>query len=405
MFLYNIGIKLYIFFIYLASPFVPKAAKAIKGRRNFFSNNKPDHQTKYIWFHTSSLGEFEQGRPLIEKIKKENPGKKILLSFYSPSGFEVRMNYDFADRVIYLPFDSLPNARKFFEHFEIEMAIFVKYDVWPFFIKEAFKKNIPVFLTSAVFRNDHFFFKWYGKFFLQLLKRMKKIFVQDENSVKLAQEFGLDNVIQAGDVRVDRVLEIKKNIAQMPEMEKFIDGKKCIVFGSVYDYEIPIIQSVLNDTDGETKFIIVPHDISENILEKFKAKLPENIFYSQIDKYKSERILIVDHVGSLNKIYQYASMAYIGGGFKRRGLHNTLEPAVFNIPVFFGPHFHKYPEAVSMLKEDLVFVENSAPGLAKIMALKLKEQLGLDFVQRSQKWFTKNSGATDLIYKELSAIF
>lgn len=405
MFFYSIGIKIYVFFIYLVSPFNHKASKAVKGRKNFFQIHTPDHQTKYIWFHVSSLGEFEQGRPIIEKIKREHPEKKILLSFYSPSGFEIRKNYQLADKVIYLPFDSSSNAKRFFDHFQIEMAVFVKYDVWPFFIKEILRRKIPVFLTSAVFRDDHFYFKWYGKFFLNFLKEMNKIFVQDHHSVELGKRNGLSNIEHSGDVRVDRVVEIKSTIAKMPLVESFINNKKCIVFGSVYEYEINIIQAILRDTNEEVKLIIAPHEINEHVLDQFKNAFSESIFYADLNNYKNERVLIIDHVGSLNKIYQYASIAYVGGGYSRRGMHNILEPAVFNIPVCFGPHYHKFPEAISLLENDLVFVENSAPRLAKIMAIKLKENISPVFIINSQKWFNENSGATHLIYNGLSPLF
>lgn len=403
MFFYSIGIKFYVILIHLASIFNKKASKAINGRKDFFKITAKDSGQKYIWFHASSLGEFEQGRPIIEKIKRENKDKKILLSFYSPSGFEVRKNYEFADKVIYLPFDSASNARKFFDFFQIEMAVFIKYDVWPFFAQETLRRKIPFFLTSAVFRNDHFYFKWYAKFFLNFLKRMNRIYVQDEDSVELAKKHGLNNVERTGDARIDRVIEIKSDIKKMPEIEKFVDGKKCIVFGSVYHYEIPIIQSILNDVE-EVKLIVAPHIVDDENLELFLKAIPETVLYKNLDQLKNERVLLIDHIGSLNRIYQYATIVYIGGGYNK-GIHNILEPAVYNIPVFIGPSHTKFPEANSLRNAQLVFVENSATRLAKMMAVKLKENQSENFVLVSQKWFVDNSGSTDLIYNGLLSNF
>jgi len=404
MFFYSIGIKIYLFIIYLASAFNKKASKAIKGRKDFFKINLPDSKQKYIWFHCASLGEFEQGRPIIERIKKQNPEKKVLLSFFSPSGFEIRKDYSFADKIVYLPFDSASNAKKFLSIFSIEMAVFVKYDVWPFYMKEILKRKIPVFLTSAVFRKDQFFFKWYGAFFLKLLTRMNIIFVQNEESISLAKSKRLNNAELAGDARVDRVEQIKLNIQEIPSVKQFIRKKKCIVLGSVYESETVFIKYLVEHLGEDFKIIIVPHSVDSSTLNHFKKVFPQAELFTNLNKKRECSVLLVDHVGSLNQIYQYASGVYVGGGYDK-GIHNILEPAVFNIPIFFGSHYHKFPEAFSLLKENLAFVENDSLQLAKCMVTKLTEDTSPEFFNNSKKWFKKNSGATDLIYSKLSRFF
>jgi 3-deoxy-D-manno-octulosonic-acid transferase len=405
MFLYSIGIKIYVLAIYLVSFFNLKARKIIQGRKGFFDLNQPEKDHAYIWFHCASLGEFEQGRPIIEKIKKEFPAKKILLSFFSPSGYEIRKNYEFADKVIYLPFDSSSNAKRFIQTFHIEMAIFVKYDVWPFYLRELLKQQIPVFLTSAVFRKNHVFFKWYGAFLKKLMFGINKIFVQDADSKNMAETNGLTNVEIAGDARIDRVLQIKESIGEVSGVKSFLNGSACIAFGSVYQSDVKLIEYLTTHASKEYKWMIVPHQVDENSIKYFKQVFPEAILFSRLqEEYSGQHILIVDHVGSLNKLYQYAKMAYIGGGFEAN-IHNILEPAVFNIPVFFGPAFGKFPEASSLINEGLAFSDPNPVNLAKIMTSQLEQQASPGFKQRSNDWFSKKSGATDLIFSELRSYF
>ncbi len=404
MFFYGIAIKIYILFINLASPFYIKAKKAIAGRKNFFNIHQPDNSIKYIWFHCASLGEFEQGRPLIEKIKKELPDKKILLSFFSPSGYEIRKDYAFADKVVYLPFDSSSHAKKFLQAFNVEMAIFVKYDVWPYYLREILRKKIPVFLTSAVFRKDHFFFKWYGAFLRSMMAKMNKIFVQNNESKKIALDNGLLNVEVTGDVRIDRVLQIKENAVRMKDVEAFLDQKKCIIFGSAYRSDEGVITYIEKNLNDDHKIIIAPHQVDENVLNYFKQRHPRSILFKDLAEYSDQRILLIDHIGSLNQLYQYADLVYIGGGFEK-GIHNILEPAVFNIPVFFGPRFEKFPEALSLIVEKLAFSDPDPTTVAKSMVMSLKEKEVKGHQERSKSWFTLNSGSTDLIFNNLCLFF
>jgi 3-deoxy-D-manno-octulosonic-acid transferase len=386
------------------APFHTKARKMIAGRREFFASPPPPHNQGCIWFHCASLGEFEQGRPLIEKIKKEFPSKKILLSFFSPSGYEVRKNYDLADWVIYLPFDSATNARKFFDKYKIDLVVFVKYDVWPFYLREILRRKIPVFLTSAVFRANQFYFKSYGSFFKKMLQQLNSIFVQDSASENIAGLHGFKNIEIAGDARIDRVLAIKNKPLPMEEVKKFTGDNPCIVFGSIYPSDMEIISLVEKNLGPDAKLIIAPHQVHAHEIRLLQQRYPQALLFRDILKAANQRILIVDHVGSLNQLYQFATMAYVGGGFER-GIHNILEPAVFNIPVFIGPRYSKFPEATSLVSENLVFSGSTQANVAQLMLNSPDKLNKFDFIHRSENWFLRHAGATDLILNKLALYF
>lgn len=400
LFIYSIGIRLYIFILYLVSPFNSKAKKSLRGRKSFFKNKTPDNNNKFIWFHCASLGEFEQGRPLIEKIKKEHPSKKVLLSFFSPSGYEIRKDYEFADEVIYLPFDTRKNVKLFFKMYQIDMVIFVKYDVWPLYLKQILSQKIPVYLVSAVFRKNHFFFQWYGKFQKKLMYKINRIFVQDSGSKMIAESNGFNNVEIAGDLRLDRVLQIQQEVQPIELVEQFVGNHSCIVLGSIYRVDLPIIEEILKNSTIDTKIIIAPHLVSKTEVEYFCSKFPKAIQFADLDKYAQQQILIIDHIGSLNKLYQYATKVYVGGGFGL-GIHNILEPAVYSIPVYFGPRYHKFPEAEMLVKENLAFTGTSPLEIAKRMIQEESEVDSSNFVEKSKKWFKTHSGATQLIFRHL----
>lgn len=400
MVVYSVVIRLYILLIRLISPFHSKAYKLIAGRRHFFKHHEPDKNIQYIWFHCASLGEFEQARPIIEKIKSEHPQKKILLSFFSSSGYEIRKEYPLADKVIYLPFDSEINANMFFGTFKITLAIFVKYDLWPYYLKELLSRKIPVYLTSATFRKDHWYFRWYGHFMLKMIKRFNQIFVQDQESYDLLVQHAFNNVKLSGDVRVDRVIQIQKTDETMEEIERFLDHQHCWIFGSIYPAEINLIKYVAQNS--QWKIILAPHQIDDSTIQFFKKQLAFSRLYSEANFDSDVNILIVDHVGSLNKLYKYASGVYIGGGFGKT-IHNILEPAVWGVPVYFGPHFSKFPEAKSMLDKKMAFSSPNGDELAKLMCIREKEFDKMNYVQLSTEWFSVNSGATSLIYNYLCA--
>lgn len=401
MFFYNLIIRFYYLAIYLASPFHAKAKLAVKGRKNFFKIHTADkYKEGFIWFHVASLGEFEQGRPLLEMIRKEHPTQKILLSFFSPSGYEVRKNYECADVVVYLPFDTKSNARKFLNAFPIEMAIFVKSELWPFYIKALFSKRIPTYLVSATLKEKGFYFKWYGRFFKKLLGGLNQVYVQDKDSEERGLEHGLKNITLSGDMRIDRVLTIKENCQVWPELNDFLGNKKAIIFGSIYPHDEPLMDAFIAELKGAQPVIIVPHEVGASYILHLKKKYSSAILFSDLKNWKEEKILIIDNIGMLNSLYKIAQMAYIGCGFGW-GIHSVLEPAVFGIPVFYGPHHQNSLEAQIFIKEKMGFSSKNYEGLCKLMITSLLNLESAYFHRQAEEWFSKNAGATALIFNDL----
>jgi len=398
MWLYLITNQLYVAAIWIASFFSSKAKKAIQGRMDFFEKHPVSDQS-YIWFHCSSLGEFEQGRPLIEKLKEHFPEKKILLSFFSPSGYEMRKNYNGADKVVYLPFDSSSNAKKFIHTFKIEKAIFIKYDVWPWYVKELQENKIPVYLVSSLFRKNQFYFKWYGSFYQKLLKKLDGIFVQNAESLEVATNHGFTNVHVAGDMRIDRVIAIKNNSTGIERIEEFLKGRKAIVCGSVYPAEIELIKSIVNHLLPDEKLIIAPHNTDAGTVTFFMQQIPNAISFEKWNESSASQVMVIDHIGSLSRIYKYASSVYVGGGFGR-SIHNILEPAVYGVPVFFGPNFSRFPEARQFINSEIGFSDTDQPALAdKIIS---SRQINPQKTRHnSEQWFFENSGATQLIFNSI----
>ena len=303
--------------------------------------------------HCASLGEFEQGRPLIEKIKAEQPDQKIILTFFSPSGFEIRKNYDYADCIVYLPYDSPSNARQFLDLVKPKKAIFVKYEFWHFYLKGLKKRKIPTYLISTVFRKEQSFFKWYGGFFRNMLSSFTHIFTQDENSVLLLKEINFENAKAIGDTRVDRVLAIGKSAKQFPEIEAFCAQSNILICGSTWPPDEAILAHFINNSlPPNWKIIIAPHDIKTSHIEQIQKRftVPTNTYTNlAIGRKNDAKVLIINNIGILSSIYQYGKIAYIGGGFGS-GIHNTLEPITFGLPVIFGSKFQKFTEAVELVK-------------------------------------------------------
>jgi len=306
-----------------------------------------DRNAKYIWFHAASLGEFEQGRPMIETLRKRHPAYKILLTFFSPSGYEVRKNYVGADVICYLPFDTLYKVRKFINLANPSIAVFIKYEFWLNYLTELKKRNIKIYLISAVFRPGQLFFKWYGKWYRSALRCYAYIFVQDEASKKLLAAYGIKNVEVCGDTRLDRVLEIRQRARLLPEVEIFAKGEqKILVVGSSWPEDEEIIIPYFN-SHPEIKMIIAPHEISRGHLLYIQSLLCRpsvRLSEATQETLQTNDCLIIDSVGLLSSIYRYSDVAYIGGGFGK-GIHNTLEAAVYGIPVIFGPKYQKFKEA------------------------------------------------------------
>ncbi|MFR9165472.1 MAG: 3-deoxy-D-manno-octulosonic acid transferase [Dysgonomonas sp.] len=354
---YNFAIWLYALVVRIISPFHRKARLMIKGHKEVYRKLKEevDPNAKYIWIHAASLGEFEQGRPIIERIKKDYPQYKILLSFFSPSGYEVQKNYELADIVCYMPFDKKRNVKRFLNAFTPGVAIFIKYEFWYNFISNLYKRDVPVYMVSAIFRPDQMFFKWYGKSLRKIFKFYKCICVQDENSRNLLKGIGVTNTVVCGDTRFDRVLQIKSEAKHLPLVEAFVskvqgNNVKTLIAGSSWPKDEDIFIPYFNSSN--IKLIIAPHEIHESHLAYIESTVKRPaIRYSQATEsnVKYHDCLIIDSFGLLSSIYGYGDIAYIGGGFGV-GIHNIVEAAVYGIPVIFGPNFKKFREAHQLIE-------------------------------------------------------
>jgi len=355
-YLYTIGIYLYNLLINIAAIFNKKAATMLRGRRETFSKIKQSFEPgdHVFWFHCASLGEFEQGRPVIEMAKAEKTGIKILLTFYSPSGYEVRNNYAKADCVVYLPADTLRNAHRLINMVNPEKAVFVKYEFWYNYLGDLQRKKIPVYLISGIFRPSQPFFRWYGRYFLNILKRFNHLFIQDNKSAALLERNQVLNYTVSGDTRFDRVLAISKSEDKIPKINEFKAGKRLIVAGSTWPPEEEIIAKYLDKENTNIKFVIAPHNIETSNIDRIEKLL--KVPYARYSQLKDEdaipvdiQVLIIDSIGLLSSIYRYADIAVIGGGFGK-GIHNILEAATWAVPVMFGPRYDKFMEAVNLIE-------------------------------------------------------
>ena len=348
---YNIGILLYTASIYFVSIFNRKARLMVEGRRGWkkrlLAAIKPDD--RYIWVHCASLGEFEQGRPVIEEIRTSHPEYKILITFFSPSGFEVRKNYPGADIICYLPSDTPTNAKKFIELVHPEIAIIVKYEFWRNLIYAAHRNGTKLYLISAIFREHQHFFKGYGTFFAKMLEKFDTIFVQDSDSASLLKTISVKNVVVAGDTRFDRVVRIAAEARDIPKLESFRGDEKLFLCGSSWHGDETIIARYINNEPFKMKWVFAPHEISHTNIERLAGlfKIPVARFSTYTDEQKDFRVMIIDNIGLLSSAYRYATIAAIGGGFGK-GIHNILEAACWGVPVMFGPNHSKFREAVEL---------------------------------------------------------
>lgn len=405
-FLYFIAINIYRVLIWIAAPFNQKAGEWKKGRKSLFRDLEQNASNirGAIWFHCASVGEFEQARPLIEAIKLQKPDEKILLSFFSPSGYRLRKNYAHAEYVCYLPFDSRKNARKFLKIAKPRMAIFVKYEFWFFFLNELSKQNIPVFLISAIFREKQLFFKPVGKWFLNQLRIFEKIFVQDANSKKLLNNNGISNARLAGDTRFDRVWEVVSQTRKIEIIEAFKGDSFLLVAGSTWPEDEKLLKAFYRVMPENSKIVIAPHEIHASRIQGLVKDYPgDSVLYSAWnDLYIDKRILIVDNVGLLSSIYAYADVAYVGGAF-RTGLHNVLEPAAHSVPVLFGPEYSKFREAEQLILAGGAFsVHDPKEFISKMQSLLAEKELLLKFGEASGRFVVANKGATAQILKNIS---
>lgn len=411
--MYSILIHFYAFIVALISPFHRKARLMRWGqwKTNRILREKIDRNAKYIWFHASSLGEFEQGRPVMEKIKQEHPDYKILLTFFSPSGYEVRKNYNGADVICYLPFDTPFRVKKFLRLANPVMAVFIKYEFWGNYLHELKKRGIPVYIISAIFRPDQLFFQWFGAPYRKMLYNFTHLFVQDERSKELLAEFDIRNVTVCGDTRFDRVLDICRQARELPNVERFVKNEKgeqvqTLIAGSSWPQDEDIFIPYFNK-HPELKLIIAPHEIHqehltyiESLLKRPSVRLSEVLQDNHLLEGKD--CLIVDSFGMLSSIYRYGTIAYIGGGFGA-GIHNTLEATVYGIPVLFGPRYQKFKEARDLIKVGGGFSISSKEEFTDKMDELLTNQQTLATAGKSAGNFVSgNAGATEQILKEVS---
>jgi 3-deoxy-D-manno-octulosonic-acid transferase len=401
--LYNFSIHIYGRLIALAAYFSAKAKKRHCGSRDVWNvlEEKIDKNLHYVWFHASSLGEFEQGRPMIEKLKKEKPETKILLTFFSPSGYEIRKNYANVDAVCYLPIDTVHNVRKFLSAVNIEKAIFIKYEFWGNFLFELKKREIPTFIISAIFRKKQVFFKIYGEFFRKMLKCFTHIFVQDDNSRKLLKSIDVYKVTVAGDTRFDRVNGIAHQSKTLPLIEKFAVGKNVIVAGSTWQPDEDLLLKYFDENEN-IKLIIAPHEIHESHINEICSRLkrPYSLYSQLTDKNAANfDCIIIDHFGILSSIYRYAKIAYIGGGFGA-GIHNTLEAAVYGIPVVWGTNYAKFREACGLIACGGGFSISDYEQLKTLMDKLLTDS---STGAKVGEYVKANLGATETIFEKIFA--
>lgn len=355
--LYNIFLFFFKAGTLVFSIFNVKARKWVNGRKNIFERVEKaiEPGQPLIWMHAASLGEFEQGRPLLEKIRSAYPKYKILLTFFSPSGYEAQKNYTGADWIFYLPMDGPRNAKRFLEIVNPALVIFVKYEFWYYYLKKIKYCEIPLILISALFRSDMSFFKWYGSFQRKMLSRFDHLFLQTPESFELIKKIGLEKISSvSGDTRFDRVVEIASQAQTLPLIEKFIGNDRVIVAGSTWPEDEEELEKLYSSGSHRLKWIIAPHEISGKHLQAIKKNFPAALFYSGLqtltDKGNKSDVLIIDSIGLLSRIYQYATISYVGGGLRPMGVHNVLEAAVYSRPVLFGPYYHKYKEAVELVR-------------------------------------------------------
>jgi 3-deoxy-D-manno-octulosonic-acid transferase len=353
--LYDIGLKVYDGLLAVAAPFNQKAKLMRQGRENQFGRLQQafaNNQSPVVWFHCASLGEFEQGRPVMEAFKASFPEYKIMLTFFSPSGYEVRKNYSGADFIFYMPLDSAANARKFISIVQPQLAVFVKYEFWHYYLQELEQRHIPILSVSAIFRPDQVFFKPYGEFNRNMLRRFTHIYTQNQQSVELLQSIGITKASIAGDTRFDRVLQTAASIKTIPLVDAFTSGSEVFMVGSSWPADIEVLLPLIQKYKPSIKFIIAPHEIHENGIVTLVQQLGEGaVRFSQANAatIANYKVLVIDNIGMLSALYSYGTYAFIGGAFGK-GLHNTLEAAVFGLPLFFGPTYGKFQEAVDLVK-------------------------------------------------------
>ncbi len=408
LFLYNIIITLADFLLKIIALFNPKMKLFVAGRKTVFDtlSQKIKASDKTIWFHAASLGEYEQGLPVIEKIKEKFPSHKIVLTFFSPSGYEVRKNNTVADATVYLPMDTKRNAQKFLKLVHPEMAFFIKYEYWPNYLNELKKENTPTYLISGIFRENQMFFKWYGQFYRNALNSFSYFFVQNEASKKLLEQLGKTNVAVSGDTRFDRVATILEKDNTLDFISEFKNDTLTIVIGSSWPKDENLLVDYINSSAQNVKFIIAPHNIKTEQIQQLKNSITKKtVLFSEKEgeNLADFDVFIINTIGILTKIYSYADIAYVGGGFGNPGVHNILEPATFGVPIVIGPNFSHFAEAI-----DLVHLEGCTSISNEEELNAIFKTLISDKNTRTKKgiicknFVNKNKGATEQILNKIT---
>jgi len=430
LFIYNLFIRVYVLGIYIVSAWNGKAKQWIDGRKNLFEEleKKIDPKDKIIWFHCASAGEFEQGKPVIEEIKKLYPSYKLLVSFFSPSGFIAARKYQNADIITYLPADTRKNARRFVELIKPELIVFVKYEYWYHHLSVAAFHHIPLLMISAIFRKDQLFFKWYGKFYRQILLLFRQIFVQDENSLVLLKANNIGHCNLGGDTRFDRVKKIAHQFSEIPLLKAFTGENFTIVAGSSWEQDEEILADYVKN--HSVKIVIAPHEITKEHVMQLQTIFPDCVRYSELknlyehnevqkvsvwnaintqqdkdllQKLVNAKTLIIDSMGLLSKLYHYATITYVGGGFKS-GIHNTLEAVVYGKPVVFGPKYKKFKEARDLIENGAAFSVTNSKELKIKMDHLLNDPAELSKAGNAAKNYVEvNTGATQKIIRFIYA--
>lgn len=408
-FLYPIGIFFYIWAVKAASLFNSKAKLWVGGRKNLWKKlaELSSFSGKTIWVHCASLGEFEQGRPVMEAIKKQYPNTRIILTFFSPSGYEIRKNYAGADAIFYLPADLPGAASRFYDAIKPDIGLIIKYEFWQGYLHEAKKRNIPLFLISGIFRKDMMFFTPYGNYFRQGLQAFEQFFIQDENSFELLQSINIKNITVCGDTRLDRVLEAVEKRMAIPIIEQFKAEQLLWVCGSTWPADDKMIASIAKEVKGKLKILIVPHDIHPDYLDKLISNNPgisiskfSNTAHTELSKID---VLIMDTMGMLTSAYAYADFVYVGGGFGK-AVHNTMEPAAYGVPVLFGPAHQKFREINGLMGVGGGECVNSKQELETIVETLIQSvEKRIEMGKAARKYVENNAGATPLILTHLQS--
>lgn len=412
LFLYNLIIIFASQVVKLLALFSPKMKLFVDGRKEVFSilKSKINTTDKTIWFHAASLGEYEQGLPVIEKIKVQYPNHKIVVTFFSPSGYEVRKNNTVADATVYLPLDTKSNAQKFIKAINPELVFFIKYEYWPNYLNKLKKLEIKTYLISGIFRENQAFFKWYGGFYRNALKTFDYFFVQNESSKNLIQSIGFNNVKISGDTRFDRVVAILERDNSLDFIEQFKDNKTTIVIGSSWPKDENLLVNYINNAQSNLKFIIAPHNIKSEQIANLKSQITkstilfsENVETRHALSIQEKNVFIIDTIGILTKIYSYADIAYVGGGFGNPGVHNILEPATFGVPIVIGPNYSHFAEAIALVhQEGCVSISNQNELDEAFDNLISNEDVRHEKGHICSTFVQMNKGATDVILKHIT---